>query len=133
MDMHTTPFYAALFGLVFVVLSFRTLLLRKKLKIGIGYGDQPILIRAISAHSNFAEYVPLALMLIFFLETEIHANLFVHVLCITLLFARIIHAYGISQINENYNFRRIGMVVTIGVIISTSTRLIISYIQGITF
>jgi len=131
--MHTTPFYAALFGLVFVVLSFRTLLLRKKLKIGIGYGDQPILIRAISAHSNFAEYVPLALMLLFFLETEIHANLFVHVLCITLLFGRLMHAYGISQINENYNFRRIGMVMTIGVIISTSIRLIISYTHGLHF
>jgi len=66
MDIHITPLYAAILGLVFVILSFRTLLLRRKLKIPIGYGDQPILIRAAAEHSNFADYVPLALILVFF-------------------------------------------------------------------
>ena len=128
MDMHTTPLYAAIFGLGFTALSFRTVLLRRMLKVAVGYGDQPILIRAISVHANFAEYVPLALLLIFFLETQTQAGMLIHILCIALLIGRVIHAFGVSQVNENYNLRTIGMVLTLGVIISTSVRLISSFI-----
>ena len=53
-----TPLYAAIIALIFVVLSFRTLLLRRRLGIAIGTGENPILTRAIRVHSNFAEYVP---------------------------------------------------------------------------
>ncbi len=133
MDSYITPFYAALLGLVFVILSFRTLLLRRKLKIGIGFSDQPLLIRAISAHSNFSEYVPLTLILIFFLEIETRANLLIHILCLSLFFGRIVHAYGISQVNENYNLRSIGMILTIGVIISTSIKLLSFSIHAAAF
>lgn len=132
MDIHVTPIYAAVLGLVFTALSFRTLLLRRKIKIGIGYGDQPVLIRAISVHANSAEYVPLALRLIFFLQARTQTILLVHILCVPLLLGRVIHAYGVSQINENYTFRTIGMVLTLGVIISTSLRLMVSFINPAT-
>ncbi len=125
----TTPLYAAIIGLVFVVLSVRTLLLRRRLGIAIGTGEDPELTRAMRVHSNFAEYVPLALILFYFLEVETDADLWIHVLCVSLIVGRLLHAYGVSQVEENYRFRMAGMILTLGSIISASTRLIVSYVS----
>ena len=125
----TTPLYAAIIGLVFVVLSVRTLLLRRRLGIAIGTGEDPELTRAMRVHSNFAEYVPLALILFYFLEVETDAGLWIHVLCVSLIVGRLLHAYGVSQVEENYRFRMAGMILTLGSIISASTRLIVSYVS----
>ncbi len=124
----TTPLYAAIIGLVFVVLSVRTLLLRRRLGVAIGTGEDPELTRAMRVHSNFAEYVPLALILFYFLEVETDADLWIHVLCVSLIVGRLLHAYGVSQVEENYRFRVAGMILTLGSIISASTRLIVSYV-----
>lgn len=123
-----TPLYAALLALLFVVLSFRALLLRRKLGVAIGTGENPVLARANRVHANFAEYVPIALLLIAFLEVQVNARLLVHGLCIALIVGRILHAYGVSQVEENFRLRVSGMVLTLGCIISASLRLIISYV-----
>ena len=44
--MLITPLYAAIFGLMFVGLSVRTLLLRRKFEMAIGYGNHAVLARA---------------------------------------------------------------------------------------
>ena len=124
--MLVTPIYAAIFGFVFVALSVRTLLLRRRLGVGIGDGDQPILARAVRVHSNFAEYVPLSLILLYFLETQVKASLWIHVLGSALLIGRITHAFGVSQVEENYRYRVIGMALTFTVIISASLGLMIA-------
>jgi uncharacterized protein len=126
--MQITPLYSAIFGLMFVGLSVRTLLLRRKLGVAIGDGDRPILARASRVHSNFAEYVPIALILIYFLENLGWRGLWIHVSCIALLLGRISHAYGVSQVNEKLRYRVIGMALTFAVIISASMRLIFSYV-----
>ena len=123
-----TPLYAAIAALIFVGLSFRTLLLRRKFKIGIGTGRNEALARAIGVHANFAEYTPISLLLIFFLETLHGTVVWVHVLCIALIAGRILHAYGVSQINEDFRFRVVGMILTFGCLISASSRLIGSYL-----
>ena len=66
--MLITPCYAAFLGLGFVILSILTLRLRRKFKIGLGDGGNQQLLRAIRVHSNFAEYVPIALILIYMTE-----------------------------------------------------------------
>src|SRR3546814_3776476 len=63
-----TPLYAALCGLLLMVLSVRVILLRRAMKVGLGDGDQPVLRRAIRVQANCAEYVPLALILLLLLE-----------------------------------------------------------------
>ena len=122
-----TPFYAALVALLFVALSFRTLLLRRQLGIAIGTGENEKMARAMRVHANFAEYVPLALLLIYFMEVLTDAGLWVHVLCIALIAGRLSHAYGVSNVVENYRFRVTGMVLTLGCLISAAGRLLISY------
>ncbi|MEM7565577.1 MAG: MAPEG family protein [Pseudomonadota bacterium] len=122
-----TPLYAALAVLIFVVLSFRTLLLRRKLGIGMGTGGDKSMERAIGVHANFAEYAPIALVLIYFLETRIGTGLLIHLLCIALIVGRLLHAYGVSQMKEDFRFRVSGMVLTLGCLISASGRIIASY------
>jgi uncharacterized protein len=125
--MYITPFYSGIFGLFFVVLSVRTILLRRKFGITIGSNDLPILERASRVHSNFAEYVPMSLLLISFLELKMQSNIWIHFICVALLIGRISHAYGVSQVQEKSIYRVIGMALTFMVIISTSVRLILYY------
>ena len=119
------PIYAAIIALIFIVLSFRTLLLRGRLGILIGAGEDRRLVRAIRVHSNFAEYVPLALILLFFLELGSDSKIWIHIPCISLVLGRVLHAYGVSQVKENIRFRIVGMFFTLSCIISSSVRLII--------
>jgi uncharacterized protein len=125
--MLSTPIYAAILGLVFVALSVRTLLLRRQLGVAIGDGDQPILARAARAHANFAEYVPLSLILIYFLEMQMQTSLYIHLLGGALVIGRITHAIGVSQVKENFRYRVIGMAITFTVIIFASIGLMINY------
>lgn len=125
--MLVTPIYAAFLGLIFVALSVRTLLLRRRLGVAIGDGDQPILARAVRVHSNFAEYVPLSLILIYFLETLVGASVWIHLLCSALLLGRITHAFGLSQVKETYRYRVMGMALTFTAIISASIGLMLVY------
>lgn len=112
---------------MFVALSVRTLLLRRRLKVAIGDGDQPTLARAARVHANFAEYVPLSLILVYFLETQAGASLWIHVLGSALVIGRITHAFGVSQVEENYRYRVTGMALTFTVILSASIGLIVAY------
>ncbi len=86
-----------------------------------------MLARAVRVHANFAEYVPLSLLLIYFLETQTRANLCIHILCSALVIGRITHAIGVSQVKETFRYRVIGMVITFTVIISASLGLMLSY------
>ena len=62
--------YAALLALLFMALSIRTLRLRRQLRIAIGDAGNPAMLRAMRVHSNFAEYVPLSLLLVYFVEVQ---------------------------------------------------------------
>ena len=124
-----TPLYAAIVALIFVALSIRTLSLRRRLGVAIGDGEQAVLMRAVRVHANFAEYVPIALLLVFLLELGTDSKAWVHALCAMLLVGRLSHAYGVSQIEENYRYRVFGMALTFTVIISASLRLVVAYLN----
>ncbi len=115
-----TPVYAAIIGLIYVLLSVRALRLRHRFKVGIGDGGQPLLARAIRAHANFAEYIPISLLLIYFVEISVTAVIWTHALSGTLLLGRLVHAYGISQVDEDYRFRVTGMALTLTTIVVAS-------------
>ncbi len=123
-----TPLYAAVLGLVFIALSIRTIHLRRRHRVAIGDGNNTELQRAARVHANFAEYVPLALLLIYFAETGGAPALLVHALCIALVCGRLSHAWGVSQPRENFRFRVTGMVMTFSVIISACVHLLFARI-----
>ena len=123
--MKILPIYASLLAVLFVYLSIRTIRLRRTLSIGLGHADNPLMLRAMRVHANFAEYVPLALLLIFLVETSSANVLFVHALGAALLIARLSHAYGVSQHPENFKFRVFGMATTFTVLLSCAGYLLI--------
>lgn len=62
--LHITLFYAGLLGLLFLALSVWVISRRFKFRVSIGEGESPELRAAVRAHGNFAEYVPLVLLLL---------------------------------------------------------------------
>jgi len=129
--MDITPLYASVLAILFVALSVRTLRMRHRLKIAVGDAGNQALLRAIRVHSNFAEYVPLSLLLISFVEMSGASALLVHFLGLCLLVGRAVHAYGVSQLNETYAFRVAGMAMTFTTLMGASGYLILSYAKHV--
>jgi hypothetical protein len=127
--MQIVPLYAALLTLLFVAISIRTLRLRRRLKIGIGDGGNQQMLRAMRVNSNFSEYVPLSLIVLYLVEAQHASGLFVHALGLALLVGRLLHAYGVSQVKENYRFRVAGMVMTFTVLLNASAYLLFNYLK----
>jgi uncharacterized membrane protein YecN with MAPEG domain len=93
--MFVTPLYAGLLTLWFVLLSLRVVNLRRR---GIIFGDngEVGVIRIVRAQANFAEYVPLALLMMGFLEAGRHSIYLLHALGVTLVVARLMHGLALS-------------------------------------
>ena len=92
--MFVTPLYAGILTLWFVVLSIRVMNLRRDVSFG-DSGDIAIT-RVIRAQANFAEYVPLALLLMGFLEVTRYSIYFLHALGVILVVARLLHGLALS-------------------------------------
>lgn len=111
-----TATYAALLALLFIALSVLTIRQRRRANVALGDAGHAGLHRAIRVHANFSEYVPLALLLIYFIETTTALTGLVHALGLGLLIGRLSHAWGVSQQKEDLRFRIAGMMLTFGVI-----------------
>lgn len=110
--MYVTPLYAAVLALMFVVLSVRTLRLRRQLRIAVGDRGDKQMLRSMRVHANFAEYVPFSLLLIYMLEANNGTSVLIHALCVCLVVGRLSHAYGVSRVAEDHRYRVFGMSMT---------------------
>jgi uncharacterized protein len=110
-----TGFYAAILTLGYIYLALRIIRLRTQHHVSLGSGGHDDLDRAIRAHGNFSEYVPLTLIL--FLALEIYntpAWLF-HALALVFLAGRAAHAYAFQGPPERHlPLRILGMRLTLG-------------------
>ena len=122
--MPIVSLYAALLALLFVILSVRTLRLRRRLRIPIGDAGSTEMLRAMRVHSNFAEYVPLSLLLVYFAEASGAPVLLVHALGLCVLVGRLSHAFGVSQPREDFKFRVFGMAMTLAALGASSLYLL---------
>lgn len=102
--MIVTPLYAGIVAILFFVLSIRVVQGRGK-GISLGDGGDVSLQRRIRAHGNFAEYVPLILVMMAMLELTRHSEYLLHALGITLVVARLLHGYALS-FTERFKFGR---------------------------
>jgi len=89
--------YAAFLGLFAVALTVRVILGRVKTGIQAGDGGNAQLAQAIRAHANFAEQVPLALLLIALAEAAGAPTGLIHALGAGLVIARFASAWGLSR------------------------------------
>ena len=111
-NMSITPLYAAVASLLFVFLSFRVIGVRRSSGVGLGDGGDRRLLRRLRVHGNFAEYAPLAIILMALAELQSTPAVILHLIGATLVAGRLIHAFGVSQEPEQVRLRVTGMVLT---------------------
>ena len=116
-----TSIIAAILTIIFVKLSFAVIGLRRKNKVGLGSGGYDDLERAIRAQGNFAEYVPMGLILIACLELNGAPWWLVILPGSALIIGRLIHAKGINEPPPNFSSRVLGMKFTFGTLIVLAT------------
>jgi uncharacterized membrane protein YecN with MAPEG domain len=107
MEEHTltvTMLYGGSLALWFLVLS-AWVVRRRRAGIHLGDGGDALMLRAIRGHGNFAEYVPLALILLAALELNGTSLYVLHGLGFALLVGRLLHGYAFS-FTEKFAFGR---------------------------
>jgi uncharacterized protein len=114
--MIVTAVYAAVLALFYVVLGIRIFLLWRRHGIAVGDGNDAGLRREVRVHANFAEYVFLALLLMYFLETRTAIGTLIHVFGAVLLAGHALHAIEVSRLEEDVRWRMAGMACTFGVL-----------------
>ncbi|MCM2680007.1 MAPEG family protein [Echinimonas agarilytica] len=125
--MVVSGLYIALHGLLMIALSIGVIKLRRKHLIGIGDGDNEVLARAIRAHANFTEYVPISLIMIAALDFNGASALTIHILGAALFVSRALHAMALRGSSGKSNGRVFGMMGTFVVIIASSVMLMMQF------
>lgn len=98
-----------------VWLALQTIKVRRANKVKLGDGGDFELQSAIRAHGNFAEYMPITIILLFLLEYNGMHYLVIHVIGIAFLVGRWTHAQGLLK--DNLRKRVMGMGFTLNIII----------------
>ena len=91
-----TSFYASLLALIYLYLTAQVSLHRRSQQIGIGDGGDELLRRLIRVHGNFAEFVPLVLLLLAVLEINTERTWLIHGFGLLITVGRVLHAYGLK-------------------------------------
>lgn len=95
--MTITLLTAGLLGLLFVILSWQVVQVRQSAQVSLGDGGDTLLLGRIRAHANFAEYVPICLILIFAVENSLEVSpLALWAAGLGLVAVRASHAYGMG-------------------------------------
>lgn len=112
MDALITGFYASILAIVYVYISGLVISQRISKKIGIGDGGDKDFQRLIRSHGNFAEYTPIALILLLVGEINQTHAVVLHIAGVAILFGRIVHAYGLRASGGTSWQRRYGTILT---------------------
>ena len=115
-NLAITPIYAAIFTIIMVGLSAYVIKMRYKHRVSLGDGGNKEMLKAIRAHGNFVEYVPMALILMALLELNGESTTVLHGFGVALLIGRVSHAPGLNTRGTN-KLRQSGVVLTYGVLL----------------
>ncbi len=94
MPLPITALYAAILAIILTALAINVTVHRGRLKVPLGQGDNPVMLRMIRIHGNAAEYIPIALLLMGAYEINGGDNVAVHISGVVLVFARLLHTSG---------------------------------------
>lgn len=107
-----TMLTASLLAFLFVIISLRIVRLRYRYKVSLGAGDNKHLEMTVRAHGNFAEYVPIALILMLCAEANQANIVILSILACSLILGRLFHAYAFAFNKMHFKFRVRGMILT---------------------
>jgi uncharacterized protein len=122
-----TATYLGVLGLLYAFLGLRVAHMRRGEKIGFGDGDNRYLRSAIRAHANFAEYVPIIVLMNALLEMAGAASVQMHVLLGTFTLSRFLHPFGMHAKPMTPQFivgRIVGMILTFLVLAASAVLLL---------
>lgn len=128
MTIPITALYAALLVAVLVCLTTRIGLLRAKTGISILDGGSKQVAVEMRRHGNFAEHVPLLIVLMAIVEINGGNPLFLHVIGLVLVICRIAHPLGLHHDRVQAPLRLVGAV---GTSLSTVALGVMALLQGI--
>lgn len=101
-----TPLYGAFLALLVIILALRVVKFRRNEHVGFGYESGSRAMQcAVRAHANAVENIPLALVLLLLLELNGLQTWMLHTFGGLIVFARILHAWGLSS-NDGVSFGR---------------------------
>lgn len=126
--MIVTPFYTGLLALFFFVLSMRVVQVRGR--VSLGDGGDPVVLRRMRGQANFAEYVPLILLMMAFLELRHVGSLWLHVIGITLLVARLLHGVAFTFTSKWWFGRFFGTLLTFVILNVCAVWCVVLGVQG---
>ena len=130
--MIITAFYAGLLGVWFFILSLHVVRGRRQ-GIYLGDGGNPLMLRKIRGHANFAEYVPFILLMMALLEMGRTSIYVLHALGITLVIARLLHGYALSFTRHFFLGRFLGAALTFTVLLVSGILCLLQGIRGMQF
>ena len=113
----STPLYAGFLALLFVFLSYRVVQARRLKKVSVGDGGESLVLKAMRAQANCAEYAPIGIILLLLAELQGMPVWMVHVLGLMLLTGRLLHAYGFGGTPQVVPARVWGMYLTLAAIV----------------
>lgn len=132
MQITITLLYGGALALVFLVLSLRVIQGRSgKGGPSLGDGGDTMMLRRIRAHGNFAEYVPITLILIGFLEISGTAPWIIHSLGASLLVGRVMHGYAFGFTKNSVIGRSGGIVLTLVALLASGWLALFSGLQAL--
>jgi uncharacterized membrane protein YecN with MAPEG domain len=123
-----TSFYIAALALIYFALSGWVVAGRLKFRVNHGDGGAAPMNRRIRAHANFAEYVPLILLMVTLLEAGGASRFTVHALLLPLVVARVLHPIGMIAPENSFQQRacRGGSAVVTWVIMVAAALLLLA-------
>lgn len=110
--LQVTGLYTAILALIMFVLAYRTSSRRREAKINLGTGNDEIMERRSRAFGNFIEFVPMMILLMAMIEMQGHKAIYVHILGITTVVARLLHALGMTGAIKVINGRFVGSLLS---------------------
>lgn len=123
-----TSLYAGLLAILYILLSVYVISGRFRYRISIGDGGNADLSHRIRVHSNFAEYVPIALILLFLVDFSNEPAVMVHMLGVMLVAGRLLHAGGLREKALIPYGRQAGMLLTFLMILTAASMILWKYI-----
>jgi hypothetical protein len=108
----TSPLYVALGGALLLALTIGVIARRRHQRVGLGDGDDAVLLRRVRAHGNAVESLPIGLLMLVALELCGGTMLLLHLLGSALLLGRVLHAWGLSGSAGVSTGRMYGMLLT---------------------
>ncbi|WP_188761115.1 MAPEG family protein [Sandarakinorhabdus glacialis] len=107
-------------GLIYFYLSWRVVRVRQSAQVLLGDGGDGLLLQRIRAHANFAEYVPICLILILAIEMSTERSTWLlWTTGLALVVVRLLHAVGMTRTVAN-RYRVVGAAGTWVVMIGLS-------------